>query len=175
MAVANTSRSGACTNFDVTTTVLPAGHAVGDVQIDNQGGYWLLTKAAEALTAYSLCHVTNASIILGTWLSEMSEASDIATGPKFLGINQVAAAAGDYVWLWRGPGGGLNRGIKVRSENMTAGALAHPLSGTAGAIDDANVDEGVIAGLTTLTTTTTITAVECQASTIITCNLGEAD
>jgi len=69
----------------------------------------------------------------------------------------------------------LGRGIKVRSENMTAGALAFPLSGTAGAIDDAVVDEGVIAGLTTLTTTTTITAVECQMTTILACNLTETD
>lgn len=151
------------------------GHRVGTVVEDNCGGLWLRVRAAETLTAYSLCHVTNASIILGTWKAELSEAADLATGPKFIGINQVAAAADDYLWLWRGPGGGLNRGIKVRTENATAGALLHPLSGTAGALDDANVDEGVIAGLTSLTTTTTITAVECQASTIIACNLTEAD
>lgn len=154
-----------------TTAIFP----VGTVSRDNFGGYWMYVKAAETLTVYSLCHVTNASIILGTWLTELSEASDLATGPKFIGLNQVAFAAADYGWIWRGPGGGLGRGIKVRSENATAGALLHPLSGTAGAVDDANVDEGVIAGLTTLVTTTTITAVECQASTIIACNLTEVD
>lgn len=148
---------------------------LGSVCIDNQGGQWIYVKAAEILTDASLCHVTNASIIAGTWLAEMTEAADIATGPKILGLNQVAFAADDYGWLWRGPGGGVGRGIRVRSENMTLGALAHPLSGTAGAIDDANVDEGVIAGLTTLVTTTTIAAVECMATTILTCNLGEAD
>jgi len=124
---------------------------------------------------YSLCHITNASIILGTWLAEMTEAADIATGPKFLGINQVAFAANEFGWIWRGPGGGLGKGIKIRSENASAGALLSPLSGTAGAVDDANVDEGVIAGLTTLVTTTTITAVECQATTFLTCNLTEVD
>jgi hypothetical protein len=157
---------------EVTTT---AQFDLGTVSVDNFGGQWIYIKAAEILTAYSLCHITNASIEAGTWLAEMTEAADIATGPKFLGLNQVAFAADEYGWLWRGPGGGLGRGIKVRSENMTKGALAHPLSGTAGAIDDANVDEGVIAGLTTIATTTTISAVECQASTIITCNLTEAD
>lgn len=149
--------------------------AVGTVSVDNCGGQWLYVKSAEILTAYSLCHVTNASIILGTWLAEMTEAADMATGPKFLGLNQVAFAASEYGWLFRGPGGGLGRGIKVRSENATAGALLTPLSGTAGAVDDANVDEGVIAGLTTLVTTTTITATEVQASTIIACNLTEVD
>lgn len=148
---------------------------VGTVSHDNLGGEWLYVKAAETLTAYSLCHVTNASIILGTWLAELTEATDMATGPKFLGLNQVAFAAADFGWIWRGPGGGLGRGIKVRAENATAGALLHPLSGTAGAVDDANVDEGVISGLTTLVTTTTITATECQASTFLTCNLTEVD
>jgi hypothetical protein len=149
--------------------------AVGTVCQDNCGGQWLYVKAAEILTAYSLCHVTNASIILGTWLAEMTEASDIATGPKFIGLNQVAFAADDYGWIARGPGGGLGRGIKVRSENATAGALLTPLSGTAGAVDDANVDEGVLAGLTTLVTTTTITATEVQMTTILACNLTEVD
>lgn len=148
---------------------------VGTVSHDNLGGEWLYVKAAETLTVHSLCHVTNASIILGTWLAELTEAADMATGPKFLGLNQVAFAAADFGWIWRGPGGGLGRGIKVRSENATAGALLTPLSGTAGAVDDASVDEGVIAGLTTLVTTTTITATEVQASTIITCNLTEVD
>jgi len=166
-------------DFEQTITAndgtVPNNWKLGDVVFDNQGGQWLFVRAAEILTAHSLCHVTNASIIAGTWLAEMTEASDIATGPKFLGINQVAFASGDYGFIWRGPGGGLNRGIKIRSENATAGALLTPLSGTAGAVDDANVDEGVIAGLTTLTTTTTLTAVECQASTIIACNLTEVD
>lgn len=159
--------------YEVTETT--AQFPVGTVSRDNLGGEWLYVKAAETLTIHSLIHVTNASIILGTWLAELSEAADIATGPKFLGVNQIAFASGDFGWVWRGPGGGLGRGIKIRSENTTAGALLHPLSGTAGAVDDANVDEGVIAGLTTLVTTTTITAVECQASTIITCNLTEVD
>ncbi len=153
------------------------GWALGDVCIDNMGGQWIFVKAAENLTAYSLCHVTNASLQDGTYLAEMTEAADIATGPKVLGLVQVAVtvATAPYVWLWRGPGGGFGKGIKVRSENATAGALLHPLSGTAGAVDDANVDEGVVAGLQTLATTTTITAVEVFATTIITCNLGEVD
>lgn len=154
-----------------TTALFP----VGTVAFDTDGGEWLYVKAAETLTVYSLCHVTNASIILGTWLAELTEAADMATGPKFLGLNQVAFAAADFGWLWRGPGGGYGRGIKIRSENATAGALITPLSGTAGAVDDANVDEGVVAGLTTLTTTTTIANVEVQATTIIACNLGEVD
>lgn len=159
--------------FEETSTTQLFG--LGETCRDNCGGQWIYVKAAETLTVYSLCHITNASIILGTWLAEMTEAADMATGPKFLGLNQVAFAAADYGWLWRGPGGGLGKGIKVRSENATAGALLHPLSGTAGAVDDANVDEGVIAGLTTLVTTTTIANTEVQATTTIACNLTEVD
>lgn len=153
------------------------GGKLGDVVIDNKGGQWMLVKAAEAITRYSLCHITNASIIAGTYLAEMTEAADIATGPKVLGLclNTISTSLNPYFWLFRGPGGGLDSGVKVRSENATAGALLHPLSGTAGAVDDANVDEGVIAGLQTLTTTTTITAVEVYATTILTCNLTEVD
>jgi len=157
--------------FEETTTSPLFG--LGTVCVDSDGGQWIYVKAAETLTAFSVCHVTNASIIAGTWLAEMTEAADIATGPKFLGLNQVAFASADYGWIARGPGGGLNRGIKVRSQNMTAGALAFPLSGTAGAIDDAVVTDACLAGLTTLTTTTTITAVEVQMTSILTCNLDE--
>ncbi|HPC91673.1 MAG TPA: hypothetical protein PLJ74_05410 [Myxococcota bacterium] len=165
------SMTGARFEETSTTALFP----VGTTCIDNLGGQWLYVKAAEILTVYSLCHVTNASIILGTWLAEMTEITDINTGPKFLGLNQVAFAASDYGWIARGPGGGLGRGIKVRSQNATAGALLHPLSGTAGAVDDANVDEGVLAGLTTLVTTTTIANTEVQMTTILTCNLTEVD
>lgn len=160
-------------NFEVTETT--AKFPLGTVAFDNHGGQWIYVKAAETLTVYSLCHITNASVIAGTWLAELTEAADIATGPKFVGLNQVAFAASDYGWLCRGPGGGLGRGIKVRAENATAGALLHPLSGTAGAVDDANVDEGVISGLTILVTATTIAATEVMMTTILACNLTEAD
>lgn len=159
--------------YEVTETT--AQWPLGSVSIDNFGGQWIYVKAAEALTVYSLCHITNASIIAGTWLAEMTEITDMNTGPKFLGVNQVAFASGDYGWIWRGPGGGLGRGIKVRSANMAAGALAFPLASNPGVLDDANVDEGVITGLTILVTTTTEAAQECQASMILTCNIGETD
>ena len=153
---------------EVSTTAL---FLPGTVARDNLGGNWEYVKAAEIITVYSVVHISAAAIPL----IEMTEAADMATGSKKLGVAQVAFAAADYGWVWRGPGGGVGRGIKVRSENQTAGALCFPLSGTAGAVDDANVDEGVIAGLVTLTTTTTITAVECFASTILTCNVAETD
>lgn len=168
-------------NFEETYTAIDGtdesfpGWALGDVCIDNLGGQWIFVKAGELLTAYSLCVVLNSSLEDGTYVANMVEAADIATGTKILGINQVAIASGSYGWLWRGPGGRFGSGIKVRSENATKGALLYPLSGTAGAVDDANVDEGVIAGLETLVTTTTLTAVECIATTILTCNLTETD
>lgn len=151
------------------------GWRLGDVCIDNLGGQWIFVRANEALTAYSLCVVTNASLIAGTYLAEMVEITDINTGPKVLGINQVAIASGSYGWLHRGPGGRLGSGLKVRTQNAAAGALLYPLASVPGALDDANVDEGVIAGLQSLVTTTTETAVEYIATTVITCNLTEVD
>lgn len=153
---------------EVSTTAL---FKPGTVTRDNLGGNWEYVKANEAITVYSVVHISAAAIPL----IEMTEIADMNTGSKKLGVAQVAFAQNEYGWVWRGPGGGVGYGIKVRSENQTAGTLCHPLSGTAGAVDDANVDEGVIAGLVTLTTTTTITAVECFATTLLTCNLGEAD
>lgn len=162
--------------IDGTDNSFPGG-ALGDACIDNKGGQWLLVKAAENITQYSLVVISNASLQDGTYLAYMVEAADIATGPKVLGLclNTIDTTLNPYFWLFRGPGGGYGSGVKVRAENATAGALLHPLSGTAGAVDDANVDEGVIAGLQTLETTTTIEAVEVYATTILTCNLGEAD
>lgn len=164
--------------IDGTDRSFPGGK-LGDTIKDNRGGEWMLVKAGEALTAYSLCHVTNASLEAGTYLVEMTEAADLATpsGPKVLGLvlNTIVVATNPYFWLWMGPGGGYGSGIKVRAENTTKGNLLYPLAGTAGAVDDANVDESVISGLFTLATTTTITAVEVYASTKITCNVGEPD
>lgn len=155
------------------------GGALGDVCIDNKGGQWMLVKAAEAITQYSLVVISNASLQDGTYLAYMVEAADIATGPKVLGLClntiSVTTNANPYFWLFRGPGGGYGSGVKVRAENTTAGALLYPLAGTAGAVDDANVDESVIAGLQTLATTTTIAAAEVYATTIIGCNLTETD
>jgi hypothetical protein len=156
-------------------TSTDAKFPLGTVSVDNCGGEWVYVKAAETLTVHSLCHVTNASLQDGTWLAELTEAADIATGPKVLGLNQVAFAADDYGWIARGPGGGYGKGVKVRAENATAGALLHPLSGTAGAVDDAGVDEGVIAGLTLAATATTLAATEVIMTTILTCNLTEVD
>lgn len=161
-------------NFELTVSDpldLPGGYRPGDVAFDSQGGQWLFAQAAEAIDAYALCVISRAAVPQAV----EAEASDIATGPKFLGIPQVAIASGDYGWFWRGPGGGVGRGIKVLAENATAGALLHPLAGTPGAVDDANVDEGVIAGLTLVDTVTTLAATECVATTIISCNLTETD
>lgn len=164
--------------IDGTDNSFPGG-AIGDVVIDNHGGQWMLVKAAEAITQYSLCFVTPASLEAATYLVEMVEAADLATptGPKVLGLclNTIATDTNPYFWLWRGPGGGYGSGIKVRAENTTKGNLLYPLSGTAGAVDDANVDESVIVGLTTLATTTTIAAAEVYASQILTCNTAEPD
>lgn len=168
-------------NFEETYTAIDGsdpsfpGFQLGDVCIDNLGGQWMFCKAGELITQYSLCVVTQASVEAGTYLLNMVEIGDINTGPKILGINQVAIASGSYGWIHRGPGGGYGKGCKVRSVGFTKGALAHPDASNAGAVDDDNVDEGVIAGLTTLATTTTEEAVEYIATTVMTCNLTEAD
>lgn len=179
MAVTNYAIGPIGVDFEVTQSVndgtVPNNFKLGDVVIDNQGGHWIFGRADEALTAYSLCFITNATIILGTWKFQMAASADIATGPKFLGVNQVAFTDEYYGFIWRGPGGGAGRGIKVRSSNATNGAL---LSSTAtdGLVDGTTIaDEGVIAGLTVLVTTTTAAAQECQSSTFIACNLTEVD
>lgn len=154
------------------------GGKLGNVVIDNMGGQWMLVKAAENITRYSLCHITVASVVAGTFLAEMTENTDMAGGPKILGLclNTITAATNPYFWLWRGPGGGLNTGIKVRAVGITtAGDLLFPDGSNAGAVDNDNVDESVVSGLFTLSATTTEEAVEVYATTILTCNLGETD
>lgn len=155
---------------DGTDQSFPGG-LPGDISQDNQGGNWMLVKAGSAIAQYDLCTITDAAIPIAA----SATTTTIAGPPGMLGIAQVAIASGSYGWLWRGPGGGVGRGIKC---NLAASCAADVLlftTATPGVVDDAPVDESVVSGLRSTATITTAAAAEVLATTFLTCNLGEVD
>lgn len=152
------------------TVPFPGGKA-GDVSIDNCGGQWVFCKAGSAIDAYALCTISNANVPIAA----MATTTTIASRPGYLGIAQVAIASGSYGWLWRGPGGGVGRGIKC---NLAASCVLDVLlstTATPGVVDDTIVDESVVAGLVSTATITAAAAAEVIATTLLSCNLGEVD
>jgi hypothetical protein len=142
----------------------------GTESFDNMGGTWVYCKASAACAQYALVTISNALIPL----CAEATTTTIANGPVPLGLTQVAFASADYGWVFRGPGGGVGRGIKCLAANAVLDVTMYTTA-TAGVLDDANVDESVVAGLKLTATVTTQAAVECICSTLLTCNLGEPD
>lgn len=142
----------------------------GTACYDNLGGLWIYVKASAAVAANALATISNALIPL---IAEATTTT-IANGPVPLGVVQVAFASADFGWIWRGPGGGVGRGIKCLAANAALDVTIYT-TGTAGVVDDANVDESVVCGLKLTATVTTQAAVEVIASMPITCNLTEPD
>lgn len=142
----------------------------GTAARDNLGGLWVYCKASAAVADSALVTISNALIPL----CAEATTTTIANGPVPLGIAQVAIASGSYGWIWRGPGGGVGRGITVLAANAALDVTIYTTA-TPGVVDDANVDESVVAGLKLTATVTTQAAVEVIASTYLTCNLGEPD
>ena len=155
-----------------TSLTVPAfpGFSPGDVSIDNMGGQWVFAKTSAACAAYALCTLSQANIPLAA----EATTTTIADFPVKLGIPQVAVASGSYGWFWRGPGGGVGRGIKVLAANATLAKILYTTA-TAGVVDDANVDESVVSGLTLTATVTTQDSIEVSASIPLACNLVEPD
>jgi hypothetical protein len=160
-------------DFEVTATAIdgtvPGGFKPGDGAIDNQGGHWIYAKANEALSAYQLCKISSAAIPLAI----AAAAGDIDSVVPILGIPQVAIASGSYGWFWRGPGGGVGRGIKVLAAVDCAENKLLFATATDGVVDDAVVTDDAIAGLFICATITTAAAAEVYATTIISANHDE--
>lgn len=145
------------------------GFQVGDACRDNQGGNWIFAKASEAISAYQLCKISKAA----TPLCEPVAAADIDSIVPMLGIPQVDIASGSYGWFWRGPGGGVGKGIKVLAALNCVTDVLLFATATDGVVDDAVVTDDCIAGLTICETITTARAVECRATVPLSCNLDE--
>lgn len=145
------------------------GFFPGDVSIDNQGGKWVFAKTSEAVSAYQLCRLSSALIPLAI----AAAAADIDSVVPYLGIPQVDIASGSYGWFWRGPGGGVGRGIKVLAAASCVLNVLLFATATDGVVDDAVVTDDCIAGLTICATVTAAAAAECLATIELSCNLDE--
>lgn len=158
------------TAVDGSDPTFPGG-APGDVSIDNQGGKWVFAKASETIAAYSLCRISSAN----TPLAVAAAAGDIDSVVPLLGIPQVDIASGSYGWFWRGPGGGVGRGIKVLAKTLCVLNVLLFATATDGEVDDTVVTDDCIAGLSICTTNAAgaTVATECMATIEIACNLDE--
>ena len=142
---------------------------VGDVSIDNQGGHWIFAKTSEALSAFQLSKLTTALIPLASAVA----AADIDSIVPILGIPQVDIASASHGWFWRGPGGGVGRGIKCLCAVNCAQNVLLFATATDGVVDDAVVTDDCIAGLFLCVTITTAIAAEVYATTFVSANLDE--
>lgn len=145
----------------------------GTIARDNMGGLWVYVKAASAVTIYDFCTISDALIPLIASATTTTFGTPVA--PANVGIAQVAFASADYGWIWRGPGGGVGRGIKVNAAASCVLDVVLYTTAVAGVVDDANVDECAIAGLKLTATITGAAATECIATTYLSGNLGEPD
>ena len=141
----------------------------GDVSIDNQGGQWVYAQASETIAAYQLCKLSKAA----TTLAEPVAAADIDSIVPMLAIPQVNIASGSRGWFWRGPGGGVGRGIKVLAAALCVTDVLLFATATDGVVDDTVVTDDCIAGLTICATVTGAAAAECRATVPLSCNLDE--
>jgi peptidoglycan biosynthesis protein MviN/MurJ (putative lipid II flippase) len=141
----------------------------GACSIDNQGGQWVYGKASEALAAYQLSIISTAAVRL----VQPAAAADIDAKVPMLCIPQVIVASGEFAWFWRGPGGGVGKGIKVLAATSCAQDVLLFATATDGVVDDAVVTDDCIAGLTICATITTAAAAECYATTLLAANLDE--
>lgn len=141
----------------------------GDVSIDNQGGQWVYAQSSESIAAYQLCKLSTAA----TTLAQPVAAADIDALVPLLAIPQVAVASGSRGWFWRGPGGGVGRGIKVLAATLCVTDVLLCATATDGVVDDTIVTDDVIAGLTICATIVAAAAAECRATVPLSCNLDE--
>lgn len=138
----------------------------GDCILDNQGGLWMYVKASAAIAQYELVTITTAATPLSVGATTTTIGA-MGLIPWKLGIAQVAFASGDYGWVWRGPGGGVGTGIKCKLAASCALDTQLWSTGTAGVVDDAEVDEQLIVGLSSTATITTAAAAEVVAVTFL--------
>ena len=143
--------------------------APGTCTGDNQGGNWIYAQASEAIAIYDLCDISTALVNQAKPTTDL----DVDAKVPMLGIPQVAVASGEYAWFWRGPGGGVGRGIKVNAALNCAKDVLLGVTDTDGIVDDDVVTDDMIAGLTLVATINTAAAEGSVATTILAWNLNE--
>jgi len=150
-------------------TSTDAKFETGTCSMDNQGGMWIYAKASETIAAYVLSKISTAAVRL----AEPVKTTDIASLVPMLGIPQVNFAIDEFGWFWRGPGGGVGKGIKVLAAASCVKDVLLFTTATDGVVDDAVVTDSAVAGLTICATVTSAAAAECYSSVMLACNQDE--
>lgn len=151
--------------FEETSTT--ALFKLGERCHDSGGGSWVYVQANGAITQYDAVKVDNDyQIVPITTAISGSE-------PTNVGLAQVAYADNEYGWVFEGPGGGVNSGIKVRALTLCATDVKlYTNATTAGTVDDTPTSMDLIQGLTIVATNSSgsTAAMEVFASTFLTTN-----
>lgn len=143
-----------------------AQHALGDEMSTKGGAVWKYVKAAEAISAYQLCHIAAD----GTILKSTTTLVGTAARPTELCIPQFDIASGEYAWVPVGPFKLREDGVstfKVAALINCAGSVKLYTTATSGSVDD-SVTTGVVQGLALSATITAATNAACVAVTRLT-------
>jgi len=116
-------------------SVVPTLPATAGTLGSSPEGEWVFVLASGSIAQYAWVKITDAGVA--------SEATDAIAGPIQVGVAQVAATDGQYLWVWVGGtmGGGTGKGIKGKIlTGYVAGAALYSTS-TAGCADDATATD----------------------------------
>lgn len=131
---------------------------------DNLGGFWTYVKASGTVLINDLVYMTGAAIPIA---ASATSTLLTTTASYMIGIAQIAAADTNFIWVWRGFGGGVGHGIKVNtSATATVNTKLYGNSSTAGAVSSSSVAP-LIQGLQMAATVTGAGVGEVYASTLL--------
>lgn len=115
--------------YDASNLAVPLPAAVLDYA-KNKDGVWQFVQANGDIAQYAAVKIDNDG--------QAEELTTTVTGsePTAVGIAQVAAEDEEYLWVFRGMGGGKDKGIKVLAAQDCAHDVKLYTTGTDGTLDD---------------------------------------
>lgn len=139
--------------YDETNLQVPLPAALLDYA-KNKDGVWQFVQANGAIAQYAAVKIDNDG--------QAVELTTTVTGtePTSVGIAQVAAADNEYLWVFRGMGGGAGKGIKVLLAQDCAQDVKLYTTATDGTLDDEGSGTDLIENVVLVATITAAQAAE---------------
>lgn len=123
--------------FDTTNPTTNPVAALGETKMGLDRNQYIYVRAAEAITAFSLCLIADSGA--GTVTMSTGGASTV---PRAYCVPQVAMANGEYGWAVR-----MGENFTIRTGAACAANVKVYTHATAGTIDDVSTTQTLIQGL----------------------------
>lgn len=123
--------------FDTTSPTTNSSAALGDTEWGLDGNQYIYVRAAEAITAFSLCLISDTGA--GTITMTTGGASTV---PRQYCVPQVAFANAEYGWAVR-----MGRSFTIRTGAAAAAGAKLYTHATPGTVDDVSASQTLIQGL----------------------------